>query len=56
MLVLLIRDIPLALIRAAGYIAALVALFSAIVEIIFYGKSWTLKHSEHITLQVGVNY
>lgn len=47
MLVLLIRDIPLALIRAAGYIAALVALFSAI--------AYTITWFTSINLGIGSN-
>ena len=47
MLELLIRDVPLALIRAAGYIAALVALFSAI--------GYTITWLTSINLGVGSN-
>ena len=47
MLELLIRDVPLALIRAAGYIAALIALFSAI--------GYTITWLTSINLGVGSN-
>ena len=47
MLELLIRDVPLALIRAAGYIAALIALFGAI--------GYTITWLTSINLGVGSN-